>query len=100
MISPEVRKALGMIPDEVFEKLKVLASERGCTYHDMLREFGTQYNFINYRPPIANSKSVEASMIREICLRCEDGIAWEALRRVEEQIEIPEISTPDQNYET
>lgn len=98
MISPEVRKALGMIPDEVFEKLKVLAAERGCTlaaergctYDEMLRIYGKQYNFINYRPAIANSRSVEASMIRERCLRCEDGIAWEALQRVVEQIEIPD----------
>lgn len=79
-----------MIPDEIINRLRELAIERDCTYYDMLREFGGQYNFINYRPTIANSRSVEASMIRESCLRCEDGIAWEALKRVEEKTPIPD----------
>lgn len=90
MVSPEVKRELGMIPDEIFDKLKMLAAERGCTYDEMLRIYGKQYNFISYKPAISNSRSVEASMIRESCLRCEDGVAWEALRRVEEQIEIPD----------
>lgn len=45
---------------------------------------------INYRSDIPNMKSYTAAMLRQEVLGEPDGIAWEALRRVEEKTPIPD----------